>query len=88
MEWIITVTKVMGVDVYRGNYMFNQWFWVNIDKGCNHLVPVCGAMKNSSAFTVTVNSDFFYTETFPITVVTSLSAINVLNIYSFKFCTL
>jgi len=57
-----------------GNYMFNQWFWVNIDKACNHLVPVCGAVKNSSAFTVSVTSDYFYTETFPITVSNAIGA--------------
>lgn len=53
----------------RGRYSTNQLFWVNIDRGCNHLVPVCGATKNNSAFTVTVSSDYFYSTTTPVTVV-------------------
>ena len=54
---------------FSGSYKFHDPFWVNIDRACNHLVPVCGSKVNSSAFTVTVSSDYFYTESAPITVV-------------------
>ena len=54
-----------------GRYRFYEPFWVNIDRACNHLVPVCGAKKNSSDFTVTVTSDYFNTDITPVTVVSS-----------------
>ena len=44
---------------------------MNIDRSCNHLIPVCGSKRNSSAFTVTVTSDYYFTETAPITVVSA-----------------
>lgn len=55
-----------------GRYHLNVPFWINIDRGCNHLFPVCGSSRNSSNFQIAVSSDYFYTVTTPITVANAI----------------